>query len=66
MNSADSLPDCPAKKRRRAENLFRKTEIHDIIHVQLLVAEKQIQVGGRMHRKAVYSGQKEDDNNEFF
>ena len=54
------------RKRRQAENIFRKVGIYDIIQEQLEVAKKQIQVGGSVHNKTVYSCQKEDDKNEFF
>ena len=37
-----------------------------MIQKQLEVAKKQIQVGGRIYNKMVYSCQKEDDKNEFF
>ena len=37
-----------------------------MIPKQLEVAKKQIQVGGRIHNKTVYSYRKENDKNEFF
>ena len=56
----------PGEKEGHAENTFRKIGIYDIIRKQPEVAKKQIQVGGRIYNKTVYSCQKEDDKNEFF
>ena len=53
-------------QRKQAKNIFRKLEIYDILQKQPEVAEKQIQLGGRINNKTVYFCQKEDDKNEFF
>ena len=54
------------RKRRQAVNIFRKLELYDIIQEQPEVAKKQIQIGGKIKNKTVYSCQKEGGNNEFF
>ena len=49
------------KKRNYRKDSFRKLEIYDILQKQPEVAKKQIQVGGRILDKTVYSCQKEGE-----
>ena len=51
---------------RCGESIFRKLEMYDILREQPEVAKKQIQIGGKIKDKTVYSCQKEGGKNEFF